>query len=556
MRITIARRLWLLIGIETIALLCVGAIGLICVKRLNDSVAVANTLILPRTRMVNAIQDALSSTQLELQNRLLATDDSQMIRAEEGFKVRIIQLREDMRRYQDEEQGDPVGTQLAADCMKAVEQFQEEANRVVDFARKDETENALNYYLDVVKLAGDDASQAIRKLLEYNEARAKTKAADADTTQRQAALLIAIGVALSLASTFILSVMMARKIGAGIRRVQCVVRAVQSSNDFTLRIPIVGSDELSVIAQSFNDLLENVQSSLKTMASHARLVARASARVASSSDELASGASGQSEAAAAMAVSVQDMASAMTQISDRAQEASAFSGEAGTLAKTGESVINQTVRDINEIEDVVNSASATICELGERSESISKVVGVIREVADQTNLLALNAAIEAARAGEQGRGFAVVADEVRKLAERTANATREIFSMVEGVRRGASASVESMNLAVSKVGMGVARAQDASLAIAKIGEANQRSMGMVAEISQAIQAQRLSSDAFKDQIETVAQTADKFSEAAGAGVRSAHELDSLAEAMRSLVATYGLGEEGDDASEDSPAIQA
>ncbi len=145
--------------------------------------------------------------------------------------------------------------------------------------------------------------------------------------------------------------------------------------------------------------------------------------------------------------------------------------------------------DINEIAGSVDQASTSIRELGTQSERISSVVAVIREVADQTNLLALNAAIEAARAGEQGRGFAVVADEVRKLAERTAMSTREISEMVESVRSGARAAVERMELAVVRVSAGVERAEGASTSIREIGAASRNAVGMVSEITDAIREQ-------------------------------------------------------------------
>ncbi|NIU60659.1 MAG: methyl-accepting chemotaxis protein, partial [Pseudomonas stutzeri] len=131
----------------------------------------------------------------------------------------------------------------------------------------------------------------------------------------------------------------------------------------------------------------------------------------------------------------------------------------GELSRQGGEIVAAVVEEISQIAVSVSDSARTVAELGERSGQISAIVGVIGDIAAQTNLLALNAAIEAARAGEQGRGFAVVADEVRKLAERTANSTKEIAQMVAAIQEGTEGAVQGMEQGVAKVNEGVARAQ-------------------------------------------------------------------------------------------------
>jgi len=161
-------------------------------------------------------------------------------------------------------------------------------------------------------------------------------------------------------------------------------------------------------------------------------------------------------------------------------------------------------------------------------------------VADQTNLLALNAAIEAARAGEQGRGFAVVADEVRKLAERTSASTSEIAGTVDAMRSNAGSAVASMHGVVSKVAHGVERAQAANDSIKQIGDGSRNAVAMVEEIASAIREQGSATNNIATQVERIAQMSEESSAAAGNSAQTAQELDGLAADMQRIVSSYRL----------------
>jgi len=236
------------------------------------------------------------------------------------------------------------------------------------------------------------------------------------------------------------------------------------------------------------------------------------------------------------------MSSTVTQVSDNSRQASENAKEAGDLARNGGVVVADTVKVIQGVADATRDTSAKIEELGRSSDQIGQIIGVIDDIADQTNLLALNAAIEAARAGEQGRGFAVVADEVRKLAERTTQSTKEIAQMIKTIQEETKKAVSAMTAGTDKVDAGVESAREAGAALEKIIHSADGVQDMVTNIATAATEQASATEQVNSNMEQIAKMVHQSSIGAQESARACQDLSNLALDLQQLVGRFKLAD--------------
>lgn len=286
----------------------------------------------------------------------------------------------------------------------------------------------------------------------------------------------------------------------------------------------------------------NMQENLKKMIGQ---IKRGADTLSASSDELAKqmqkinlSAQRSSDATASTAAAIEQMAVSVAQISDNADESKRNSHHASQLANEGSKLVEQVGTDLNQVVEQVIGASGRIEGLVERSRQIDGITQVIKEIADQTNLLALNAAIEAARAGEQGRGFAVVADEVRKLAERSSQATEQITTMISAIQADTTAVVESMRAVTPQVERGVESAARAGKSLEEISAGAVRTLNNVEEVAHSTQEQRIASDNVAGSVEQISQMVEEMAMALDVANSNVQALESLSVELRDSVSRF------------------
>jgi methyl-accepting chemotaxis protein len=215
--------------------------------------------------------------------------------------------------------------------------------------------------------------------------------------------------------------------------------------------------------------------------------------------------------------------------------------EAKIAAEQGGNVVNETVGGMKRIAHVVKQSAGTVQELGRSSDQIGEIIGVIDDIAAQTNLLALNAAIEAARAGEQGRGFAVVADEVRKLAERTTKATKEIAGMIKKIQADTKGAVVSMEEGTREVDDGITLADKAGASLLEIVGISQKVTDMVAQIAAASEEQSSASEQISKNVEAISAVTGETAQGVQQIARASEDLNRLTENLQQILSKFSLG---------------
>lgn len=540
MRLTISRQLTLMSIIIIVIFLVVGIVGNRVTQSIGGAFEYGEKNTVPAVEAISSMQKAFLELRIDGLGHIGTWNQDEKAAFDVGIAAHKKVFSNALAVYEKlASSSDDSGRMMLAADRKAYGDFLVSFDAILEQSRNNQNTEAKELFVSS-KSAIDKLRESLDSHMAYCNKMATEHNEDAKRSYRRGNFLSLLSIVLGMFILSGFSFFISHSIKKRLNSMERTISCVESKLDLTVRVPVGHDDEIGKMCSALNRLFERLQGNLKTVVSAAeQLSSTAEAMFEAASKGVASS-EAESVAVTKMSASMEDLTASINHIGDQSTSTRDRIANAGKLATDGEKVVLETVSDIDAIASSVSFSAKHISQLEEQSKEISKVVSVIKDVADQTNLLALNAAIEAARAGEQGRGFAVVADEVRKLAERTSRSTQEISETISVMREGAQAASTSMGDVVVQVKSSVSRGRDASATINQIGKGSREAVSMVNDITNAILEQSAASLAVAQTVKGIAQMSALATVAASDSSKTAQRLNALAQEMHGITDQYKL----------------
>ncbi|NTU41854.1 MAG: methyl-accepting chemotaxis protein [Nitrospirales bacterium] len=523
MKVTVAKKMYGGLALMMAVILCIAISSFFIVRTVARGY---DDLIGSELRQVELSMDAqvkLGDAIHSWKNFIVRRDEKYM----QGFRKAVDDIKTDIREYEKRSDKERE-TEAAGKAYTSLDAYAKAIDKSFAENKGKKDSSALDA---AVQGADTSVYAAIREMAEIaagNAAAAKDSLSSRVSTLTLAQIVVALVVASLL---FFLSAIVIRSILRSVHGIADAVGRV-SQGDLSVELSVLSDDELGEMSRGVNDMMESLRRISLQIQGMTTTIASSSSELSATTTQLSDGAMEQSQQAEQAATAITEVSQTVMDVAQNASEASNASGEASRIAEEGRLKVEDTVNGMQRIAGTVRDAAVTITELGRSSQEIGNIVRTINDIADQTNLLALNAAIEAARAGEQGRGFAVVADEVRKLAERTGKATREIGEMIRKIQSETERSVESMDAGISEVEKGVAIVEEARGSMIRIVEASNRGTDMIQRIAAAAEEQSTATEQVSSSMESIVNVTRATESSAGQIREASQDLAKIATELK------------------------
>lgn len=536
----IAQRSLVCFGFFAVLVAGFGLFSLGQVSAIRASQSVLQLNVLPSVQTIDQLRNDMLSIRLYNGSLRLAKDSASAASAEQRIQKARTDLTgnlEVLRPLLISEKGQAAYASLrqAAQAYLGVHDRYLAAVR----AGQENTISVLTSSTGEMTLAADRVQELIQTLNDLIDGKVKREDANATATYTQAKEVTIIVIVLALAATIALAMLFTRSLVAPLTRALGVAERI-AANDFSQAVPEDGTDEPGRLLAALGRMQVNLRRTLTELGDSSNQLASTSEEMAAVTDDALRGIQRQNDEIAQSATAMNQMSAAVDEVANNAVLASEAARASSTAAEHGHEQVTQTVASINDLQGAVDRAAGELNALAGQVRSIGGVLEVIRGVAEQTNLLALNAAIEAARAGEAGRGFAVVADEVRALAHRTQQSTAQIEEMVVAIQAGTDKAVNSMAESSdrARVSVDVAQAAGAALAdiTAAIAQINARNLNIASATEEQAQVAREVDRSLVSIRDLSTQTAAGAQQTAAAG----NDLSRLAVSLNATVLRFKL----------------
>ena len=434
---------------------------------------------------------------------------------------------------------DAEGNSALAKLKEAMNKTEQADNKVIELSEAGNDKETSDIYLSDAKPLEKQQLAMLKSLAGLEDIRLKIGYKEMADSNSMAIMVLLIFAVILIVVGITISLVLTRSITSPIDRLSNLHQLL-ADGDLTVNLMVNRKDELGRDMLEMKRLIEQWREIIGNVKSAAANISSAGNQLSASAEQMSRGSSIQTERTSQVATSSEEMSQTIVDIARNTGKIAESASKTVNVAKNGQEIVGKSVREVKEIAETVDATSAFVKTLGERSNQIGEIVNVINDIADQTNLLALNAAIEAARAGEQGRGFAVVADEVRKLAERTARATSEIGAMIKAIQEGVKNAINAMENATKKVETGVQLSMEGGNSLNDIVESVNELQVMVQQIASATEQMSATSEEISKDIEQIASFSKETSGGSEQITQAAGELTKLSVVLEHAVSGFKL----------------
>ena len=531
-------RMRLLAGFGIVMLLSalLAVISLLAISSINSDIDRLVNDRWPKTVQTNEIIDNVNIVARALRNSIIL-EDAQMVQKEldripEASKA----VTENMDKLEKSISSDK-GKQLLNDLKVKRADYRDDLAKAIQLINDNKKREASLYLVNTLRKTQTVYFTAAADLIKYQSQLMDESGKGAAIKAKQAQTFILVVILLATVLSFGGALFIVRSITVPLAEGVDVANRL-AGGDLTAAVTIRGNDEIGSLMTSMDNMVKSLRELIGKIKYAADNLASGSEQLSASAEEISRGMDGQASRSSQIATATEEMSQTVVDVAKNTANIAQISSQAFDQAKDGEGVVKRSVDEVQAIASTVTESAQVMQRLGDSSKQIGDIVGVINDIADQTNLLALNAAIEAARAGEQGRGFAVVADEVRKLAERTTQATSQINSMISTIQSEVEHAGVAMNNATSRVNSGVEFSRKAGDSLGNIVGSVNNLQSMVQQIASATEEMSTVSETISSDIQGIAEGSKEISAGSGQIAKASSDLARLATELQCVVGHF------------------